>query len=170
MSSSSLERTRELSKQLSKSTADSNVEDILSLLRQLKEVVVPSEELIRATKIGVAVGKLRTHSHARISELAKELVKSWKSQIEKQRRESPANEKSKKDAASSADTKSSSSSSSSLSSSAAPASNFSSTNSKNVDINFEVLNDRVRNACLKLLYNSLEVQDHAELKRSLHQP
>lgn len=47
MSSSSLERTRELSKQLSKSTADSNVEDILSLLRQLKEVVVPSEELIR---------------------------------------------------------------------------------------------------------------------------
>ena len=47
MSSSSLERTRELSKQFSKSTADSNVEDILSLLRQLKEVVVPSEELIR---------------------------------------------------------------------------------------------------------------------------
>ena len=118
--------------------------------------------LPQATKIGVAVGKLRTHSHTRISELAKELVKSWKSQIEKQRRESPASEKSKKDAAPSADTKSSSSSPSSLSSSAAPASNSSSTNSKNVDINFEVLNDRVRNACLKLLYNSLEVQDHAE--------
>lgn len=108
----------------------------------------------QATKIGVAVGKLRTHSDSRISELAKELVKSWKARIEKQRREASASDdKAKKDgsrATSSTDTKSSSST---LASS-----------TQSIDINFEVLNDRVRNACLKLLYNSLEVHGNAEPK------
>ena len=35
---------------------------------------------------------------------------------------------------------------------------------KSIDINFEVLNDKVRNACLKLLYSSLELQEDAEPK------
>ena len=71
--SSLLEKTRDLSKQLSKAAANSQLDDMIVLLKQLKEVVEPSEELIRVrifflilttqtTKIGVTVGKLRTHS------------------------------------------------------------------------------------------------------------
>ena len=85
--SSLLEKTRDLSKQLSKAAANSQLDDMIVLLKQLKEVVEPSEELIRVrifflilttqtTKIGVTVGKLRTHSDNRVSELAKELKKS----------------------------------------------------------------------------------------------
>ena len=43
----SLEKTKELTKQLTKATSESHVEDIYSLLKQLKEVVEPTEELIR---------------------------------------------------------------------------------------------------------------------------
>lgn len=156
--SSLLEKTRDLSKQLSKAAANSQLDDMIVLLKQLKEVVEPSEELIRVrvfflilttqtTKIGVTVGKLRTHSDNRVSELAKELVKSWKTQIEKQRREATSMDKSKKEAQP-ADTK--------------PSTTTPST--KSIDINFEVLNDKVRNACLKLLYSSLELQEDAEPK------
>ena len=45
--SSLLEKTRDLSKQLSKAAANSQPDDMIMLLKQLKEVVEPSEELIR---------------------------------------------------------------------------------------------------------------------------
>lgn len=45
--SSLMERTRDLSKQLSKAAAESQSDDIIVLLKQLKDVVEPSEELIR---------------------------------------------------------------------------------------------------------------------------
>lgn len=93
------------------------------------------------------MGKLRTHSDNRVSELAKDLVKSWKTQIEKQRRETTSTDKTKKEAQP-ADTKPSTTTPS----------------AKSIDINFEVLNDKVRNACLKLLYSSLELQEDAEPK------
>ena len=93
------------------------------------------------------MGKLRTHSDNRVSELAKDLVKSWKTQIEKQRREATSTDKTKKEAQP-ADTKPSTTTPS----------------AKSIDINFEVLNDKVRNACLKLLYSSLELQEDAEPK------
>ena len=93
------------------------------------------------------MGKLRTHSDNRVSEIAKDLVKSWKTQIEKQRREATSTDKTKKEAQP-ADTKPSTTTPS----------------AKSIDINFEVLNDKVRNACLKLLYSSLELQEDAEPK------
>ena len=85
----------------------------------------------------MGVGKLRTHSDTRVADLAKTLVRSWKAQVEKQRKEPvkkpPAEPKvePKKPAAS-------------------------------VNIDFEVLNDKTRNACLKLLYNSLELEKDAD--------
>ncbi|KAL4401416.1 transcription elongation factor TFIIS [Malassezia pachydermatis] len=142
-----IEKTKELNKQLAKASTDARTDDVLSLLKQLKEVVEPTEDLIRATKIGVAVGKLRTYSDARVSEMAKDMVKSWKAHVEKQRRESATKEKAKKEASAPSDTAN------------APS------NATNVDINFEVLNDKVRNACLKLLYNSFELHPDADAQK-----
>lgn len=93
--------------------------------------------------MGVAVGKLRTYSDARVSELAKDLVKSWKASVEKQRRDAAAKDKAKKEAEMAKEAASSAAGSA-------------------VDINFEVLNDKVRNACLKLLYNSFDGHPGAE--------
>lgn len=154
----SLEKTKELTKQLTKATSESHVEDIYSLLKQLKEVVEPTEELIRvcsrmwpltqATKIGVAVGKLRTHSDARVSELAKDLVKTWKGLVEKQRRDTSVKEKAAKTNADDP--------------APAPAPAPESKSTAPINIDFEVLQDKTRNACLKLLYGSLEQHPGAE--------
>ncbi|WFD37374.1 transcription elongation factor TFIIS [Malassezia japonica] len=142
---SCVEQTKKLSKQLSKAAADGQTEDVLSLLKQLKQVVEPTEEIIRATKIGVAVGKLRTHTDARVADLSKELVKMWKMQVEKQRRESTTKEKPKKEETP-----------------APPPSETKPAPAKPVNIDFEVLNDKTRNACLKLLYASLELAPDAD--------
>ena len=52
---SRVEETKKLNKQLSKAASDGKTEDVLALLKQLKQVVDPTEELIRvcrATHIG----------------------------------------------------------------------------------------------------------------------
>ncbi|WFC94021.1 RNA-binding ribosome biosynthesis protein mak21 [Malassezia brasiliensis] len=146
--SSRVEETKKLNKQLSKAASDGKTEDVLALLKQLKQVVEPTEELIRATKIGVAVGKLRTHADTRVSDLAKELVKTWKAQVEKQRRESSAKDKPKAEPPAAAEP--------------APPAEAPVKSDKPVNIDFEVLNDKTRNACLKLLYSSLELAPDAE--------
>jgi len=46
-SAAGTEQLRELNKQLSKAAADSRIDDILSVLRQLKAVSEPTEEMIR---------------------------------------------------------------------------------------------------------------------------
>lgn len=139
----SVETLKDLSRQLSKAASESRIDDVLAVLKQLKSSVEPTEELIRATKIGVGVGKLRTHSDTRVAELAKELVKAWKTQVEKQRRE--ASQKDKRRAPE-----------------PAPAPAPAPAAGGKVNIDFEVLHDKTRNACLKLLYGSLESDDGAD--------
>ncbi|KAG9118631.1 RNA polymerase II elongation factor [Ceratobasidium sp. 392] len=56
--------------------------DGITILKQLKQHVVATEELLRETKAGLAIGKLRSHSRKEIADLAKELVKKWKEAVE----------------------------------------------------------------------------------------
>ncbi|WFD36816.1 RNA-binding ribosome biosynthesis protein mak21 [Malassezia cuniculi] len=147
----SVETLKELGRQLAKAASESRTEDVLAVLKQLKTSVEPTEEIIRATKIGVGVGKLRTHNDSRVSDLAKELVKLWKTQVEKQRRESSQKDKKRPSAA-----ETPAASTASKESAAAPAAAASSDGKVNID--FEVLHDKTRNACLKLLYGSLEIE------------
>ncbi|PKI83311.1 RNA-binding ribosome biosynthesis protein mak21 [Malassezia vespertilionis] len=149
--SSSIEETKKLNKQLSKTVLDSKNEDTLVVLKQLKLIVEPTEENIRATKIGVAVGKLRTHSDTRIADLSKELVKSWKQQVEKQRRDGSSKEKSKKEEP--------------AQSKRQAADVAQSVSDTPVDIDLEILHDKTRNACLKLLYSSLELQSNVDTQQ-----
>ena len=157
MMATSIEKVKSLNKELAKASSESRTDDVIALLNQLKEAVEPTEELIRvrilvdltqATKVGVAVGKLRTYTDARVAELAKDLVKTWKSHVEKQRRDAMSKAKSAKEAP-----KAEASVSKTDAASVPP-----------TDINFEILQDKVRNACLKLLYNSLELQPSMDPK------
>lgn len=102
--------------------------------------------LTQATKVGVAVGKLRTYADARVAELAKDLVKTWKAHVEKQRRDASNKAKNTKETPKAE----------------APASKTEASSAPPTDIDFEILQDKVRNACLKLLYNSLELQSSTE--------
>lgn len=51
------------------------------ILKQLQKEVVPTEEFLKETKVGVIIGKLRTHSAPAVSELCKVIVKKWKGAV-----------------------------------------------------------------------------------------
>ncbi|GAC98877.1 hypothetical protein PHSY_006472 [Pseudozyma hubeiensis SY62] len=160
----SLEELKDVQKQLSKLATSSDSEAILSLFAKLKSgLSAPTEDVIRQSKIGVAVGKMRSHSDKKVADQAKSLVKDWKAIVDKQRAQSsttsskassstasPAPTSSKTDSAANGNGTASASPSSTPSAATKPA-------SSTTKIDFEILNDKVRNACLKLLYQSLEI-------------
>ncbi|KPV77966.1 uncharacterized protein RHOBADRAFT_50489 [Rhodotorula graminis WP1] len=56
-------------------------EEAVSILKQLKAEVVATDELLRETKIGVTVNKLRNNDVKEVADLAKELVRKWKGDV-----------------------------------------------------------------------------------------
>ncbi|EKD02852.1 positive transcription elongation factor [Trichosporon asahii var. asahii CBS 8904] len=61
-------------------------QDIIRLLKKLKADVEPTEELLRTSRAGIAVGKLRQNATPGVSSLAKEIVKQWKEAVEESKR------------------------------------------------------------------------------------
>jgi len=61
----------------------SSQEDITTILRTLKKDFRVNEAILRESKAGLAVGKLRTHASKDVSDLAKEIVKQWKTEVER---------------------------------------------------------------------------------------
>lgn len=159
----SLDELKDLQKQLSKLATSSDSEAILSIFSKLKSgLSAPTEDVIRQSKIGVAVGKMRSHSDKKVADQAKSLVKDWKAIVDKQRAQSSANSsKAPSSTASPAPTTSKAdgtingNGTASASPASTPSAAAKSTSSTKID--FEILNDKVRNACLKLLYQSLEI-------------
>ncbi|KAJ7472013.1 transcription elongation factor [Mycena latifolia] len=72
----------ELKKLVKQLQSASNNEDITSILRTLKKDFRVNEAILRESKAGLAVGKLRTHASKDVSDLAKEIVKQWKTEVE----------------------------------------------------------------------------------------
>ncbi|MCJ1471250.1 RNA polymerase II elongation factor, partial [Pseudocyphellaria aurata] len=85
----------EKSKALQKATAAGEPPaSILNILNELKAGVVPSEDLLRSTKIGVVVNRSKQHKTPEVARLASEIVKKWRDDIQKQKGGSPgANKK-----------------------------------------------------------------------------
>ncbi|KIV99551.1 transcription elongation factor S-II [Verruconis gallopava] len=57
---------------------------VLKILNELKAGIVPSEKLLRETKIGVSVNRLRNHKDPNVQKLANETVTSWRNAMRKQ--------------------------------------------------------------------------------------
>ncbi|KAJ7896397.1 transcription factor S-II, central domain-containing protein [Mycena olivaceomarginata] len=72
----------ELKKLVKQLQTTSTNEDITTILRTLKKDFKVNEAILRESKAGLAVGKLRTHSSKDVSDLAKEIVKQWKNEVE----------------------------------------------------------------------------------------
>lgn len=76
----------EKSKALQRATAaGESPAHILSILGELKKGVVPSEDLLRSTKIGVVVNRSKQHKNPEVARLANEIVKKWRDEIQKQK-------------------------------------------------------------------------------------
>ncbi|KAJ8594191.1 transcription elongation factor [Rhizopogon salebrosus TDB-379] len=71
---------RKLVKQLQNTTTN---EEKISILQILKKDFKVNESILRESKAGLAVGKLRSHEAKEVSDLAKELVKKWKNEVER---------------------------------------------------------------------------------------
>ncbi|KDN40534.1 transcription elongation factor [Tilletiaria anomala UBC 951] len=172
---------KECAKGLSKAVNESQWRDVEALLKKLRDQAEPTEELIRSTKLGKTIGPLRKSNDAAIADLAKTIVKKWKAVVgaEKGSTGKPdarkgihAAEESASPASKGGSAPAPAAASPAASSSPAPSAvkkdstdttsgsgptRDSATPSKPAQpINFECLQDKVRNACLKLLHQSLE--------------
>ncbi|SCZ91453.1 BZ3500_MvSof-1268-A1-R1_Chr1-2g01419 [Microbotryum saponariae] len=70
-----------LKKQLSTAVTKDQPQEIASILQQLKKQVIATEDLIRETKIGVTVNKLKSNPNKAVADLAREIVKKWKNDV-----------------------------------------------------------------------------------------
>ncbi|KZV60100.1 transcription elongation factor [Peniophora sp. CONT] len=61
----------------------SNDQETIDVLTTLKKEARVTEALLRESKAGLAVGKLRSHANGAVSSLAKEIVKQWKDAVAK---------------------------------------------------------------------------------------
>ncbi|WVF65364.1 transcription elongation factor S-II [Kwoniella sp. CBS 6097] len=90
-----------LVKELNTANAANKTDDVVRLLKKMKTEVEPSEDLLRSSKAGVAIGKLRSSSTSSIASLAKEIVKSWRDVIEenkkKRKRDGTGDDKDRKE-------------------------------------------------------------------------
>ncbi|EEB07594.1 transcription elongation factor TFIIS [Schizosaccharomyces japonicus yFS275] len=142
---------RSVKSSLEKSIQDKNIEAILRIMGTLKARVVATEELLKETRLGLVVGKLRSHSNEKVSEQAREIVKKWKADVT-HKRPSKTSQSTSSSSASVAVQKTSSAAVSQLTKKAE--SNAQRTfKTDNVSIN--VTDDRIRNNCIGLLYNAL---------------
>ncbi|KAI0710826.1 transcription elongation factor [Earliella scabrosa] len=60
-------------------------EEIVTILNTFKQQAKITEAILRESKAGLAVGKLRSHASKQVSELAKEIVKKWKTEVEREK-------------------------------------------------------------------------------------
>ncbi|OAX38230.1 transcription elongation factor [Rhizopogon vinicolor AM-OR11-026] len=73
----------ELKKLVKQLQITSTNEEKISILHILKKDFKVNESILRESKAGLAVGKLRTHEAKEVSDLAKEIVKKWKNEVER---------------------------------------------------------------------------------------
>ncbi|ORY33014.1 transcription factor S-II, central domain-domain-containing protein [Naematelia encephala] len=77
-----VEKLSGLVKDLNEANTANKTDDVLDLLARLKNEVKPTEDLLRQSKAGLAIGKLRKHADTRIASRASEVVKVWKEVID----------------------------------------------------------------------------------------
>ena len=58
---------------------------IISLLKELQQGVKASEDLLRSTRVGIVVNKLKQHKTPDVARLSSEIVSKWRSDVNKQK-------------------------------------------------------------------------------------
>ncbi|KAK7207154.1 transcription factor S-II, central domain-containing protein [Myxozyma melibiosi] len=140
---------------------------IIDILGQLKAGVKPTEKLLRETKLGIAVNKLRSHPDKKVSELVKSIIKKWKDEVTAQK--APKHAGSAQPSSSVGSTRAPTTSASPDSTAAATAApeavpsrpkvqrlpNGQLRDVKTDSVSTEIYPDKVRNSCVTVTYNAL---------------
>lgn len=127
-------------------------EEKVSILQILKKNFQVNEAILRESKAGLAVGKLRTNDAKEVSDLAKEIVKKWKNEVERAKGGSGS-----KTTANAKSTAASRKPPTQASGSVTPASNGKSEvrTAKSDGVKISVAGDTTRDRCIELIYDGL---------------
>ncbi|KIY44646.1 transcription elongation factor [Fistulina hepatica ATCC 64428] len=148
MAVSDVAELKKVVKQLQGATENS---DIISLLTILKREFHINETVLRESKAGLAVGKLRTHASKGVSELAKEVVRKWKTEVERAKSGGMSNGRLKVDT--------NVATSPSTSSPVTAKAGMRTCKTDGVIIN--LTGDKTRDTCIGLMYDSLAIDSTA---------
>ncbi|KAJ8100302.1 transcription factor S-II, central domain-containing protein [Lipomyces tetrasporus] len=133
----------------------------IDILEQLKQGVIPTEKLLRETKLGIAVNKLRSHSEKKVSELVKSMIKKWKDEVTAQKASSHLHSSTPPSAATKKLSPDPAPSSAPPAGSTAPKPkvqrppNGAPRDVKTDGVKTDIYDDRVRNSCVTVTYNAL---------------
>lgn len=117
---------------------------VFEVLSTLNEQFKPSEQLLRETKIGVAVNKLRSHSDPRVSSLVKKMVATWREKVQLQKQQAQLKRQQTTESAKPAVKR--------------DPQTPGKRDWKSDNVNTQVYTDQVRNNCIQVTYNALAVQ------------
>ncbi|KAF9164025.1 RNA polymerase II elongation factor [Actinomortierella ambigua] len=183
----------DLKKALQDEISKGSVSNMISLLKRLSKFKV-NAALLRKTEMGVFVNKLRTHKDDEVSRLSKEVVKSWKNQVQSAAATSTSTPSTSTSSPSSTTSSSSNTSnrpaaldttkreqlqnvggdsnSSSPKTPTTPSSSSSSTNAvakdrtiRTDDMRIKSTGDLTRDKCIEMLYSGLGTQSFADSER-----
>ncbi|KAI0072247.1 transcription elongation factor [Panus rudis PR-1116 ss-1] len=166
MSLSTPSELKSLVKKLQQSSTDEETVGILNIFKQEARI---TEAILRESKAGLAVGKLRTHQSKQVSDLAKEIVRKWKTEVDK--------EKQGKNASSPSTSKppARKQSVASPSTPVTPTSTLNNSNSKvelrsakTDGVKVNVTGDNTRDKCIELIYDALASDSSAPIEQILN--
>jgi transcription elongation factor S-II len=148
---------------------------ITVILNELKTGVVPSEKLLRETKIGVAVNKLRQFKDPAVAKLSTEIVNGWRTAMQKSKSaggSTPKTANATNGTASPAPNGGSSASPEKKAVEVKPEKkkfqgDTAKRNTKTDNVNTNVSGNTIRDNCLKLMYDGLAFMS-SECKDVLH--
>jgi transcription elongation factor S-II len=129
------------------------------IIAQLKARVLASDAVLRDTKIGLTVGKLRKHEDKHVAAAATELVKKWKNDVTSAKAVPSDTPLKKIDKAKlAAATASGTASSGRQEDDKAHSAKITTPRTVDTDkVHFALLKDATRNNCVKLIYNGLAI-------------
>ncbi|KAI0821760.1 transcription elongation factor [Trametes gibbosa] len=143
-------------------TASSD-EEIVGILKILKGQAKITESILRESKAGLAVGKLRQHASKPVADLAKEIVRKWKTEVEREKQAAGGSAKS----ASGKPPAAKKSASTTISNAATPSTPVTPTaggsgsklnetrSAKSDGVKIEYTGDKTRDKCTELIYDAL---------------
>ncbi|KAI5780738.1 transcription factor S-II, central domain-containing protein [Peziza echinospora] len=148
-------------------------EAIVDILTSLQKEVKITEKLLRETKVGIAVNRLRSHTNKTVSDLSRDIVLRWKSEVKPAAKPKDSASASRNVTSPKHSTKSPSipppdARSRSISSQGGGKTAEGGPRTKESDkINWKVMGDSVRDNCLGMIYDGLCFESDADSKKIL---
>ncbi|TFY82027.1 hypothetical protein EWM64_g1991 [Hericium alpestre] len=144
-------------------------QEILGILQVFKSEAKITEAILRESKAGLAVGKLRSHSAKEVSDLAKEVVKKWKTEVDKEKHAAgtKTTPKAANGKAAAPTRKASTATPSTPSTPSAANGSAAGRTTKSDGIKADATGDKTRDKCIELIYDGLAADSGAPSEQIL---